>query len=104
MTRKRKWTTGKAIKDKEGKVLMEVEDIKNRWFEYVGELFHEETEEMRPEVRIEDSRPIMTDEIEWALRKMKRGKAAGKTQCESNMNHVDKESQRTRLSLWDLVV
>ena len=56
---------------------MEINYIKNRWLEYIEELFHEEREEMRPEVKIEDRRLIVADEIKWALSKMKRVKAAG---------------------------
>ena len=64
ITTRRKWTTGKAIKDVERKVLMEVEDIKNRWFKYVGKQFRKERDEMRPVMKIEAGSPILTEEIE----------------------------------------
>ena len=77
VTGKRKWKIGKAVKSREGRVLMENDEIKERWFEYVGELFQDEREERRPAVIVEEGRPIMTDEIRCALRKMKNGKAVG---------------------------
>ena len=77
LTGKRKWKTGKAIKDNEGIVKMERDDIKNRWFEYVGELFVD-VREGRPHENIGDERlPIMPDEIRGAIKNMKNGKAMG---------------------------
>ena len=70
--------SGRAIKDKDGKVLMETEEIKDRWEEYITELFEDD----RREEEEENSRPLngerrMDEEVvEYAMRKMKKGESS----------------------------
>ena len=71
---------GKQIKDVNGDVLREENDIKERWRTYFEQLMNDENDridrviEPRPE---EDIEVITAAEVERALRKMKKGKATG---------------------------
>ena len=58
-------------------MLLDKEDVLNRWSEYIGELFKDNTGE-RPAIKKNtDGPPILKAEVEAAIRKMKRGKATG---------------------------
>ncbi|CAM2720441.1 unnamed protein product [Rotaria socialis] len=57
-----------TIKDKQGRDLMEKEDIKNRWREYTEELY-KKTIELEPD--------ILESEIKWALECIANNKAPG---------------------------
>ncbi|CAF4768408.1 unnamed protein product, partial [Rotaria socialis] len=57
-----------TIKDKQGRHLMEKEDIKNRWREYTEELY-KKTVELEPD--------ILESEIKWALECIANNKAPG---------------------------
>ena len=61
--RKTPTTTG-CLRSKDGNILMEKEDILNRWSEYITELYHDDR----------GPPPIISNE---AISKMKKGKAAG---------------------------
>ena len=80
ITQKKGSINGRAIKDKDGKVLMETEAIKERWEEYIKELFEDERQEEEVEEenpRQLDGEQIIEAEVKYAMSKMKRGKAAG---------------------------
>ena len=84
LTQKRKWNKGGAIKKKDGTVVMEAEEVGKRWSEYIGELFDDERPEVLNDDRLEmndaaDARglEILDSEVRWAMKDMKRGKAAG---------------------------
>ena len=63
--------------DKEGILLMEMEDILKRWTEYIKELYEDEQEVINLELA-EQGPEIMKEEIRAAMNKMKKGKAIGK--------------------------
>ncbi|RUS75926.1 hypothetical protein EGW08_016314 [Elysia chlorotica] len=65
-----------CIKDKEGNMLFEQDKIKARWVEYVGDLFDDARPE-KPTMPNEEGPPIMREEVEYALRGIKDGKASG---------------------------
>ena len=74
---KQSCTSTNCIKSKDGTVLMDKEDVLNRWSEYIGELFKDNRGE-RPAIKKNtDGPPILKAEVEAAIRKMKRGKAIG---------------------------
>ena len=74
---KKSCTSTNCIKSKDGTVLMDKEDVLNRWSEYIGELFKDNRGE-RPAIKKNtDGPPILKAEVEAAIRKMKRGKATG---------------------------
>jgi len=67
------------IKAKDGRILQEEKEIKDRWVQYIQEeLFHEEEEAKDPDLEsIESGPPILKDEIRWALKNMKTDKSPG---------------------------
>lgn len=77
MTGKRKSKRGTAIKAEDGTVLMDIESIKERWKQYVEDLFEDERPDLEEDDAIEPSIPIIRQEVENAIRQMKRGKAVG---------------------------
>ena len=74
-------TQPKMIKDEQGNILKEDEDIKSRWHRYFCELLNEENERIRreadPEVYKKEVKAITEDEVAVTLYKMKNGKAVG---------------------------
>ena len=75
---KKKYNKNIAIKKSDGKVAMEIEDVKLRWSEYVGELYDDERPEAR-EISIENNEgpTILKEEVRCAMASMKSGKAVG---------------------------
>ena len=74
ITCKKKINRSNAIKRDNGTVLMETEEVMERWEEYIRELFDDDRIE-NLEVRINEEGPsIIKDEVENAIRKMKMGK------------------------------
>ena len=74
-------TQPKIIKDEQGNILKEDEDIKSRWHRYFCELLNKENERVRreedPKVYKREVKAITEDEVALALNKMKNGKAVG---------------------------
>ena len=78
VTGSRRATKSLIIKDKEGNVLMEPNEVLNRWEEYIRELYSDGSRGERPQWDREVSGPpILRSEIENAVKGMKKGKAAG---------------------------
>ena len=73
---KRKRKSGIAIMKADGTVAMEMNEVLDRWREYIAELYEDEREEQDITVIMEGP-SIMKAEIEKSVKKMKRGKAAG---------------------------
>ena len=65
-----------CLKARNGDILMEKEDILNRWSEYIEELYHDDRGPP-PNIHNEEGNAILKDEVRFAFRKMKSGKAAG---------------------------
>ena len=76
-----------CIKNKEGKILFDQEDIQNRWCEYIGELF-DATRSNVPVPSTLEGPPILKAEVENALNKMKDGKAQGGDNISTEMLKV----------------
>ena len=66
-----------CIKAKDGSILMDKEDILERWSEYVQELFEDARGQMPKINKAMEGPPILKAEVSAALRKMKSGKASG---------------------------
>ena len=64
-----------AIRKKDGRVVMEEEEVMERWVEYIGELFEDDRPTHMELDNNEEGPPIIKSEIENAFGKMKRGKA-----------------------------
>ena len=74
---KKKSTKGSGcIKNKDGQVLFDQEEIAARWVEYVTELYDDEREPM-PRFEVNSGENILKEEVEKAIRSMKNGKATG---------------------------
>ena len=78
-----------AIKTADGKIAMDVEEVKSRWSEYISELFYDDRADPG-EIRIdcEDGPPIMKEEVEAAIAYMKRGKAVGEDGIDAEVIQV----------------
>ena len=77
LTGERRTTRSSTIKDKDGKILMETEEVLKRWSEYIDELFKDDTRR-RPTIEKEmTGPPILREEIRAAMREMKTGKSPG---------------------------
>ena len=67
-----------ALKTKEGEVVMEEQDILDRWTEYIGDLFDDSGDMLDFEEDKELSgNEILESEVETALKEMKSGKSPG---------------------------
>ena len=74
---KRTCSSSGCIKSKDGSILIDKADVLNRWSEYIEELFDDEREKL-PTINKEiDGPPILKDEVEAAIKRMKSGKATG---------------------------
>ena len=73
-----------CIKDKDGKMLFDEEDIKVRWEEYVSELYNDNRGNP-PETKDLEGEEILKSEIEKAIKELKSGKAAGNDMITSEM-------------------
>ena len=72
------------IKNKDGDVLFEKEDILKRWEEYIGELFHDTRSEI-PSISNTDGPPILEREVEAAIEGAANGKVPGKYRITTEM-------------------
>ena len=85
ITCKKKINRSNAIKRDDGTMLMETEEVMERWEEYIRELFDDDRIE-NLEVRINEEGPsIIKDEVENAIRKMKMGKLTGEDEIAVEM-------------------
>ena len=71
-----------CILSKDGDILMEKEDILNRWPEYITELYHDDRGPP-PIINNEEGPQILEEEVEKALKKMKK-KARPQDQAKYN--------------------
>ena len=77
LANKKKSTRGNGcIKNKDGQILFDEEEIAARWVEYVTELYDDEREPM-PRFEVNSGENILKEEVEKAIRSMKNGKATG---------------------------
>ena len=83
--RKNTCSSSGCLKAKDGTIIIEKEEIIKRWEEYIEELFYDERG-IKPTRKDEDyGEDILKSEVEFALRKMKRGKAPGPDQVNVEM-------------------
>ena len=75
---KKNYNRNIAIRKSDGRIAMDIGEVKERWSEYVGELYHDERPDPS-EIEIEDNEgpTIMRDEVRSAMASMKTGKAVG---------------------------
>ena len=73
------------IRDRNGNLLFEKQEILNRWKEYIGELFEDNRCESPPTIAGCSGPPITRDEVLHAIRQTKGGKAPGEDQITVEM-------------------
>ena len=78
VTNKKKQNISSCIKDEDGCVLMEPDQIKRRWTDYIKCLYSDPDRKERPVIRKQmTGQQITKEEIRHAMKKMKKGKAVG---------------------------
>lgn len=70
-------TRSSTIKNKEGKILMETNEVLQRWSQYIDDLFEDETREFPEILREMEGPEILKSEIQKAMKSMKTGKSPG---------------------------
>ena len=84
-------SSGGCIKGKDGTILMEKEQIIERWTEYIQELFEDDRGDM-PHIRKDmDGPEILKDEVRFAVKHMKRNKACGPDNIYAELLHASEE-------------
>src|ERR1700730_11546481 len=84
-------TSGGCIKGKDGTVLMEKDQIFQRWTEYIQELFEDDRGDL-PQIRKDIDGPnILKDEVRFAIKRMKRNKACGPDNIFAELLHATEE-------------
>jgi hypothetical protein len=76
---------GGCIKNKNGRILIEKEQITNRWTEYVTELFEDNNRNNNPTLFNNEGPKILKYEIAHAITSLKKGKAVGLDQISLEM-------------------
>ena len=66
-----------CIKSKDGTLLMEEEEVRDRWSEYIEDLFHDNRESLPTIKKNFEGPSILKQEVAAAINKMKNGKATG---------------------------
>ena len=74
-----------CIKDESGKVLFDIESVSKRWEEYVEQLFDDQRNPEKPEIRNLEGPKIIQSEVRQALKHLKGGKAPGPDEIYSEM-------------------
>ena len=77
ITGKRKCNNNIAVKRTDGTVAMEEEEVKERWSEYIGELFLDQRPDSMNIQYNNEGPEILQQEVRAAIESMKKGKAVG---------------------------
>ncbi len=93
-------TGGKYVKDSKGEVKVEEKEIMERWKEYFKDLLNEQNDHRVDDMAIVEGplNEITEREVETALKRMKKGKAAGPTGITSDMLKAGGEASLTELT------
>ena len=73
---KRNTTQTSCIRDKNGQLLFDQQEIAKRWVEYISNLYDDNRNEI-PEFEVTTGENILKEEVEKAIKTMKDGKATG---------------------------
>ena len=73
-----------CIKSKDGNMLVDEDEIKTRWEEYVSELYNDDRGDP-PEIEDDGGEEVLRSEIEKATKDLKSGKASGSDMITSEM-------------------
>ena len=75
--RKVGYSSAGCIKAKDGSMLVNKDDILNRWTQYIGELYDDTRKGMPRTANVRDGPKILQSEVRSAVKGMKKNKAAG---------------------------
>lgn len=78
-------TKSSTIKDEQGNVLMELEEVLGRWKQYIKELYNDERGQKREFENELDGPIILREEVEYAIKCMRKGKAVGEDEISTEM-------------------
>ena len=102
-TKKRSKCETNCIRDKNGKMLFDSNDVINRWVEHVTELYHDEKGDP-PDVSNKNGCTIMKSEIDNVITDIKCGKASGNDDIATEMiKALDDKGIKTITELCNLV-
>ena len=94
----------KVIKNKQGEVLTENEDILGRWREYCSEMYSapqtSDTSNQEVEVEFQEPEPLV-DEVRWALNEISNGKSPG---CDDVPIELIKEGKDKSILLYHAII
>ena len=76
-----------ALRNKNGDVIYEKEQVLDRWVEYIGELFNDHRPEILPETSATEltGKDILKSEVEAAIKSMRNGKTTGNDKISKEM-------------------
>ena len=66
-----------GLRDKEGNILFEEEQVANRWVEYIQELFSDPQRSAKINIEARESTKIMVNEVRHAIKSLRSNKACG---------------------------
>ena len=79
-----------CMRGKDGELLLEKNAVKERWVQYIHDLYNDENRSIRPDYVGDDGPSITQDEVSVAIKKMKDRKATGvdeiPTECLKALN------------------
>ena len=87
----RKESGNSGIKNKEGKVLFDLQEIQDKWTEYIEELFNDERREI-PQMDNGNRPIILKEEVKTAIDTLLPGKAPGEEEITTEMLQVLNET------------
>ena len=70
-------TSNECVRDKDGRLLFDKDDVAKRWVEYIKELYDEPEREGMVLQEKESGPDILKEEVELAIKRLKTGKAGG---------------------------
>ena len=76
--KKKKARLQSCIKDKDGNILFEANQINDRWKEYIKDLYDDENRKDDIMIENQEGPPILISEVKYAMRNMKNRKAPGR--------------------------
>ena len=83
---KKIWHISSCIKDEDGSVLMEQDQIKGRWTEYINSLYSDTERKDKPVIRKQiNGNPITREEVRDAMKQIKKNKAVGNNEIAFEM-------------------
>ena len=93
MTKPKIKNANTALKNKNGDVIYEKEQVLERWIEYIGELFNDNRPEIIPKISTREltGKDILKSEVEAAIKSMRNGKATGNDKISKEMIEACKD-------------